>query len=109
MGVGIVFLRCSEVYIITYEVLSGVVDHTRIDAPVTEGIILLLRDVARLCFGFLGLGFILDYIPMPAILGYMLGAELINDAKQLPDIFSLISFFDVMDAYCLVEINFFKH
>ncbi|ANB14441.1 Sul1p [Sugiyamaella lignohabitans] len=65
----------------------------------------LLCGAIALGIGLLRLGFILEYIPMPAVLGFMTGSAFTIAAGQVPGLMGISKLFNTRDATHLVVIH----
>lgn len=68
----------------------------------------LLCGTVALGIGVLRLGFILEFIPIPAVMGFMSGSALNIVVGQVPSLFGIQKRLDTRAATYLVIINFFK-
>lgn len=58
--------------------------------------------------GFLRLGFILEFIPLPAVMGFMTGSAFSIIIGQVPGMFGLANLVNTRDSTYLVFINFWR-
>lgn len=59
--------------------------------------------------GFLRLGFILEFIPLPAVMGFMTGSAFSIIVGQVPGMFGLAKRINTRDSTYLVFINFWRN
>nr|UJH94641.1 Sul2 [Starmerella bombicola] len=108
VSIGPVAVMSSETYKITHKVLKDVPGLTEKDLPVIAGVLSLLCGAITLGLGILRLGFILEYIPMPAVLGFMTGSAFTIAAGQVPNMLGTNKLLDTRAASYLVVINTLK-
>lgn len=78
------------------------------DAPLIAVTMSLLCGAIAAGIGLLRLGFILEFIPIPAVLGFMTGSAFSIIVGQVPGLFGVSKLLDTRASTYLVVINFFK-
>lgn len=109
VSIGPVAVMSAETYTITHRVLKNVKGLTDADLPIIAGVLSLLCGGITLGMGILRLGFLLEYIPMPAVMGFMTGSAFTIAVGQVPSLMGINSLFDTKAASYLVVINTLKH
>ncbi|GMM53013.1 sulfate permease [Starmerella bacillaris] len=109
VSIGPVAVMSAETYEITHRVLKNVPGLTDADLPVIAGVLSLLCGGITLGLGVLRLGFLLEYIPMPAVMGFMTGSAFTIAVGQVPALMGINKLFNTKDASYLVVINTLKH
>ncbi|KAI8879841.1 sulfate permease [Backusella circina FSU 941] len=77
-------------------------------APQVAVILALFGGFITLLMGFIRLGILIDFIPAPAIAGFMTGSSITISVGQWPKLFG-ISTVNTHDSAYLIFGNFFKH
>lgn len=106
--IGPVAVMSAEVY----KVISRVVEKTSYtwdDGPAIASTLGLLCGGITMGIGLLRLGFVLDYISTPAVMGFMSGSAFTIAAGQIPSLLGLNKLFDTRAACYLVVVNTLKH
>ncbi|VVT56476.1 uncharacterized protein SAPINGB_P005085 [Magnusiomyces paraingens] len=76
--------------------------------PVIATTLALICGGAAAGIGLLRLGFILEFIPIPAVMGFMTGSAFSIMIGQVPSLFGNSKFLNTRDSTYLVFINFWK-
>ncbi|PRT56520.1 Sulfate permease 2 [Wickerhamiella sorbophila] len=108
--IGPVAVMSAEVYRVVHRVIeksNG--KYTTDDAPlIATGLALLCGGITA-GIGLLRLGFLLDYLSMPAILGFISGSAFTIVVGQVPNLMGINKLFNTRAASYEVVINSFKH
>lgn len=108
VSIGPVAVMSSETYKVTHKVLKDVPGLTEKDLPVIAGVLSLLCGAITLGLGLLRLGFLLEYIPMPAVLGFMTGSAFTIAVGQVPNMLGTNKLLDTRGASYFIMINTLK-
>lgn len=108
--IGPVAVMSAEVYKVVHRVIENSNGrYTTDDAPlIATGLALLCGGITA-GIGLLRLGFLLDYLSMPAILGFMSGSAFTIVVGQVPSLMGINKLFNTRDASYKVVINTLKH
>ncbi|BFZ59354.1 Sulfate permease 2 [Saitoella coloradoensis] len=94
----------------TAKVIGDVMAHTdKYSAPVIATALALLCGAISLGIGLLRLGFIIEFIPAPAVAGFMTGSAINIIAGQVPSVMGTSKLFNTRDSTYKVIINTLKH
>lgn len=96
----------------TARVISHVVDkypQFANDGHVIATTLALLCGSIALGIGLLRLGFLLEYVPIPAVMGFMTGSAFTIVVGQVPGLFGISKFLDTRAASYLVVVNTLKN
>lgn len=108
--IGPVAVMSMEVYKVVNKVIEkGHGQYTQDDAPLIATWLALFCGAITAGIGLLRLGFLLDYLSMPAILGFMSGSAFTIVAGQVPTLMGINKLFNTRAESYLVVINTLKH
>ncbi|KAA8913056.1 hypothetical protein TRICI_003293 [Trichomonascus ciferrii] len=105
VSIGPVAVMSLQVSKVIEHVLNALPDYTEASAPLIAETLALLCGAIALGIGLLRLGFILEFIPIPAIMGFMTGSAINIVSGQVPGLFGIQKRFDTRAETYMVIIN----
>src|SRR5271169_5272035 len=84
-------------------------DPNKWSAPLIATTLAFFCGIITLGIGIFRLGFVVEFIPVPAIAGFMTGSAITIAAGQVPSLLGTSSLFNTRDACYLVIINILKY
>lgn len=106
VSIGPVAVMSQQVGRVILEVQS---EYPEAPGPMIATMLALLCGAIALGIGLLRLGFILEFIPAPAVMGFMTGSAINIVSGQVPALMGIDKLFNTKDATYMVIINSLKN